>query len=161
MTKTDKSMHNICIAAIKRNTMKPYEFKWTKFYEDNTDFQYTGLEIDLADNELFICSTFIDQNNFSILTTRRILTKQEGRLCLENIKGATNKLYGDFKGYRDEEYTFGLIQLQNGNEIRYFIETGKASMVVIHGLRTLIRTNEMTPNQVDNIGRVWNNRPSN
>lgn len=158
MTKTDKSIHNICIAAIKRNTMKPYEFKWTNFYEGNIDFPYTGLEIELADNELFICSTFIDQDNLSILTTRRLLTKHKGLLCSENIQGATNEQFEDFKGYRDKEYTFGLIQLQNGNELKYFIETGKASMVIIHGVRTLIRTNEMTANQVDNVGRVWNNQ---
>lgn len=157
MTKTDKSIHNICIASIKRSTMKPYDFKWTKFYDANADFPYPGLEIDLADNELFICLTLIDQNNFSILTTRRLLTQLDGQLCSENIQSAADKLYGDCKGYKDKDYTFGRIQLQNGNELKYFIETGRASMVMIHGVRTLIGINEMTPNQVDNAGRVWNN----
>lgn len=156
--KTDKSIHNICIASIKRSTIKPYDFKWTKFYDANIDFPYSGLEIDLVDDELFICSTFIDKDNFSVLTTRRLLTRQDGQLCAANMQAATDKLYGDFKGYRDKDYTFGLIQLQNGNELKYFIETGNASMVMIHGVRTLIRTNEMTQNQVDNIGRAWNSR---
>ena len=138
--------------------MKPYDFKWTKFYEADTDLPYTGLQLDLAENELFICSTFIDKKNFSILTTRRLLTQLDGKLCSGNIQGATDKLYGDFKGYNDKEFTFGLVQLQNGNELKYFIETGKASMVMIHGVRTLIGTNEMTATQVDNIGRAWNNR---
>lgn len=151
MTKTDKSIHNICIASIKRSILKPHDFQWTRFYETNADFPYTGLKIELADNELFICSTFIDKDNFSILTTIRLLTKQDGQLCAENIQGATDKLYGDFKGHRDKDYTFGLVQLQNGNELKYFIETGKASMVMIRGVRTLIRTNQMTPNQVDSV----------
>lgn len=142
MTKTDKSIHNICIASIKRSTMKPYDFKWTKFYESNTDFPYTELQIDLADTELFICSTFIDKYNFSILTTRRLLTQLEGQLFAGNMQGATDKLYGDFKGYKDKGFTFGLVQLPNGNELKYFIETGKASMVMIYGVRTVIRTNE-------------------
>lgn len=138
--------------------MKPYDFKWTKFYEADTDFPYTGLQLGLAENELFICSTFIDKENFSILTTRRLLTQLGGKLCSENIQGATDKLYGDFKGYKDKEFTFGLVQLQNGNELKYFIETGNASMIMIHGVRTLIRTNEMTATQVDSIARAWNNR---
>ncbi len=121
--------------------MKPYDFKWTKFYEANTDFPYIELQIELADNELFICSTFIDKYNFSILTTRRLLTQLEGQLFSGNIQGATDKLYGDFKGYKDKDFTFGLVQLPNGDELKYFIETGNASMVMIHGVRIVIRTN--------------------
>jgi hypothetical protein len=138
--------------------MKPYDFKWTKFYEANSDFTYSELQLDLTEDELIICSTIIDKDNFSILTTRRLLTKQDGQLSTGNIQNATDKLYGDFKGYQDKAYTFGQVQLQNGNELKYFIETGKASMVMIHGVRTLIRTNEMTPTQVDNVGQAWNNR---
>lgn len=140
--------------------MKPYDFKWTRFYAVNTDFTYSELKFQLGDEELFICSTIIDKDNFSILTTRRLLTKQAGQLHSENIQGATDKLYGDFKGYKDKEITFGLIQLQNGNELKYFIETGNASMIMIHGVRTLIRTNEMAATQVETVGRAWNNRLS-
>jgi hypothetical protein len=142
--KTDKSIHNICIASIKRSTIKPYDFKWTKFYEVNTDFQYTELGINLAESELFICSTFIDKDNFSILTTRRLLTMRDGQLDSGNIQGATDNLYGDFKGYKTKDFTFGLVQLENGNELKYFIETGNASMIMIHGVRTLIGTTRMT-----------------
>ena len=138
--KTDKSIHNICIASIKRSTMKPYNFKWTKFYETNSDFSHTGFQIELDENELIICSTFIDKDNFSILTTRKLLTQLDGQLYSENIQGAIDKLYGDFKGYKNKDFTFGLVQLQNGNELKYFIETGKASMIMINGVRTLIRT---------------------
>lgn len=140
--KTDHSLHNICIASIKRSTMKPYDFKWTKFYEANVDFPYTGLQIDMTENELFICSTFIDKDNFSVLTTKKLLTQEDGQLCSENIKGATDKLYGDFKGNKDKEFTYGLVQLPNGKELKYLIETGKASMVMIHGVRTFIRINK-------------------
>lgn len=120
--------------------MKPYNFKWTKFYETNSEFAHTEFQIELDENELIICSTFIDKDNFSILTTRKLLTQHEGQLYSENIQGAIDKLYGDFKGYKNKDFTFGLVQLQNGNELKYFIETGKASMVMIHGVRTLIRT---------------------
>ena len=155
MTKTDKSIHNICVASIKRSTMKPYDFKWTNFYESNSDFHYSGLQLDLEENELIICSTIIDKDNFSILTTRRLLTSLDGQLCIENIQGATDKLYGDFKGYQDKDFTFGQVEVQNGNGIKYFIETGNASIIMIHGERTLIRSTQMTNEQVENVTRIW------
>lgn len=40
--------------------MKPYDFKWTKFYESNLDFPYQGLPLNLTEDELIICSTLID-----------------------------------------------------------------------------------------------------
>lgn len=140
MTKTDKSIHNICIASIKRKTIKPYGFKWTKFYEANTDFPYTGLNLDLAENELIICSTVIDKDNFSIVTKGGLLTQLEGRLSSENIQGSTDKFYIEFKGYKDKDVTFGTVRIQEDAELKYFIETGKASMVMICGVRMLIST---------------------
>lgn len=140
MRKTDKSIHNICVASIKRSTIKPYDFKWTKFYESNFDFPYVGLQIDLKEDELLICSTVIDTDNFSILTTKQLITKQDGQLTSGDLEGATDKEYGDFKGKRDKSLTFGQVHLKTGIDLKYFIETGKASMIMIHGVRTLIRT---------------------
>lgn len=156
MTKTDKSLHNICIAAIKRSTMKPYDFKLTKFYEFNSEFQGTEIQLDFIDTELIICSTILNPDNYSILTTRRLLTKQDGQLTEGYIEGATDKSYGYFKDHRDKIFTFGQVQLQSGQEIKYFIETGKASMMMIHGVRTLIRTAQMKSKQVENLTRIWN-----
>ncbi|MFL9485579.1 hypothetical protein ACI6Q2_22550 [Chitinophagaceae bacterium LWZ2-11] len=157
MIKSDKSKHNICIASIKRSTMKPYDFTWTTFYEFNSTFQdvNSNLSLELSDNELIICSTVIDYNNFSILTTRRLITKENGKQDIGEIEGATGKQYGDFKGYK-EKLTFGQIQLHSGVILKYFIETGKASMVMIYGVRTLLQTQEMTNSQVNKVTRIWN-----
>lgn len=142
MGKSDKSIHTICIAAIKRSTIKPYDFKWTRFYEESVDIKelLPGIEVELFDNELVICSTIMDKDNFSILTTQRLATKEKGILLEANLNGAVDKLYGDFKGMRDNLLTFGLVQLNNGESLRYFIETGKASMVMIYGVRTRTQT---------------------
>ena len=59
--------------------MKPYEFKWVKFYESNLDFPYPAVQLDLTEKELIICSTFIDGDNYSILATQRLITKAEGK----------------------------------------------------------------------------------
>lgn len=156
MKKPDKWIHNITVASIKRSTMKPYDFKWTKFYESNTDFSYQGLSLDLTEDELIICSTIIDGENYSILTTQKLITVENGIERAENLMGATDKRYGDFKRYRDDKVTFGLVELENGDDFKYFIETGKASMIMIHGVRTQIRTQKMTNQNVENVTRVWN-----
>jgi hypothetical protein len=136
MEKSDKSIHNICVASIKRHTRTPYEFKWTRFYEENITFP--EIEIELSENELVICSTVIDKDNFSVLTSQKLTTKESGVLLSGKMNGATDRLYGDFKGYQRGLFTFGVVQLDNGNELKYFIETGRASMVMIYGVRTRI-----------------------
>ena len=156
MTKTDKSKHNICIASIKRSTIKPYDFRWTNFYESNSDFFFFFLQILLNENELFICSTIIDTDNYSILTTQRLLTRANKIDNFGDIEGAIDKLYGDFKGNDVNLFTLGQIELHNGSILNYFIETGKASMIMIHGLRTLIKIQKMTNTQIDNVTRNWN-----
>lgn len=138
--KSDKSKHAICIASIKRHTIEPYDFKWTKFYETNSEFYYQGLFTGLSESELIICSTVIDSENYSILTTQRLITKQNGRKNSGYINEETSdKGYGDFKGYKDQNFTLGGIILEDRNELKYFIETGRASMIMIYGVRTLLR----------------------
>ncbi|MBQ4820274.1 hypothetical protein [Aquimarina sp. MMG016] len=140
MRKSDKSKHNISIASIKRSTIKPYnDFKWTKFYETNSDFPYSGLNLNLTENEMIICSTVIDSENYSILTSQKLITNENGIESSGNLVNAKDKGYGDFKGYKDDSLTLGLVELENGTELKYFIETGKASMIMINGVRTLIR----------------------
>jgi hypothetical protein len=158
MNKSDKSILNICIAKIKRSTIKPYDFVWTKFYELNSTFYelYPNVNIDISENELIICSTIINLDNYSILTTQRIITKKNGNLNFGNLIDAEDKLYGDFKGYQENETTFGQIKLSSGEELKYFIETGNASMVMIHGVRAILKTSTMTSNQIEKVTRIWN-----
>ncbi len=105
----------------------------------NAEFQYSGLQLELIENELIICSIVIDSEHYSILTTQKLITNENKIENIGNVNGATLKSYGDFKGLNGEPLTFGLLQLENGTELKYFIETGKASMIMIHGLRTLIQ----------------------
>ena len=89
--KTDKSIQNISIAAIKRSTFKPYDYKLTKFYESNSEFPYSELKLELMENELLICSTFIDHENYSILTTQKLITSENGIEKTGNMTGAALK----------------------------------------------------------------------
>ena len=67
-----------------------------------------------------------------------------GKQSVGSLMGAKDKGYGDFKGYKDDSITFGIVELKGGKEIKYLIETGKASMIMIHGVRTVIKTQNMT-----------------
>ena len=136
--------------------MKPYDFKWTKFYESNSDFSYPGISLNLSEGELIICSTLMDGENYSILTTQKLITVENGKERVESLIGAIDKGYGGFKGYKDDQVTFGLVELENRDDLKYFIETGKASMIMITAVRTLINTQKMTKQNVENVARVWN-----
>ncbi|CAI8720854.1 hypothetical protein [Chryseobacterium sp. IT-36CA2] len=142
MKKTDQLKHRICISKIKRSTIKPYNvFQFTKFYEDNLSFfdVYPGISVQLNKEELLICSTIIDSDNYSILTTQKLITSENGVLESGTIIYAKNRSYGNFKEYGNEKLTFGNIILENGKIVKYFIETGKASMIMINGIKTLIQ----------------------
>jgi len=140
MEKFDKSIHNICLASIKRHTIKPYDFKWSRFYEENIGFNHSFPEqkIEPSENELVICSTVIDKDNFSVLASQKLITKECGILLSGKMNSARDRLYGGFKSLQSGLFTFGLVRLNCGNELKYFIETGRASMVMIYGVRTRI-----------------------
>jgi len=140
--KTDQSKHRICVSKIKRTAIKPYDaFEWTKLYEDNQSFfnTYPDIPIELNGEELLICSTIIDSNNYSILTTQKLITSENGILESGLIMHTKNELYGNFKGHGNEKLTFGKIIVEHEKVIKYFIETGKASMIMIYGVKTLIQ----------------------
>ncbi|WP_299714172.1 hypothetical protein [uncultured Tenacibaculum sp.] len=137
MKKTDKSKHNICIAAIKRSTIKPYDYKFTKFYESNEEFPYIGMDINLRENELIICSTVVNANNYSVLTTQRLITNKNNIVATGELTNSKDKGSGMFKSMKDD-FVFGSLTLENGSDLEYFIETGKASMIMINGIKTLI-----------------------
>ncbi|KAA2243384.1 hypothetical protein F0L74_12850 [Chitinophaga agrisoli] len=138
--------------------MKPYDYKWTKFYPSNAEFEasYPGFKMEYLENELIICSTILDHDNFSILTTQKLITREHGIEITGNLLDAADSSYGEFKGHRCGIFTFGRIKLSNGSDFRYFIETGKASMIMIHGVRTVIRTQQMTSAQIEKVARIWN-----
>ncbi|MBB6129978.1 hypothetical protein [Mucilaginibacter lappiensis] len=157
MTKSDQVIHSFAIYEIKRATFKPYDFKWAKFHENNSDFVhlYPEIQLDVEENELIICSTVIDADNYSLLTTRRIVTKEND---IENIGDMTSAIQNtpplQFK-LEKYNYVFGTLQLQNGTVFRYFIEAGKASMVIEYGIRTLIWSQQLTDSQMINLIRIW------
>ncbi|MCS3867988.1 hypothetical protein J3D55_000904 [Chryseobacterium ginsenosidimutans] len=157
MRKSDKSIHRICIAKIKRSTMKPYDFKWSIFYENDSRGLFQNYPFELHDDELIICSSIIDSSNFSILTTRKLITNENGTLHFGSLINAKNRLYGDFKS-KDEDFTFGKVELESGEILKYFIETRRASMIMVQGIKTAIDIQVITEAQVEKVANIWNNK---
>lgn len=140
MKKSDEKIHRICIRSIKRSTIKPYHFNWTKFYENKKEFEFIRYNLikNYLENELPICSVVINEQNWSLLTTQRIITMESSNYSEMSISESSRLLYGDFKGYEKQRHVFGEIESKiDGQKMNYFIETGSASMVMIYGIQTI------------------------
>ena len=122
--------------------MKPYNFRWTKFYEVDVKKYFSNFPFKLSESELIICSTIIDSDNFSVLTTQKLITNENGNLEMGSLINAKDELYGDFKS-KTNHFTFGNVKLENGKYLKYFIETKSASMVMIHGVKTSIQIQQI------------------
>lgn len=140
--KSDSTIRNLCIASIKRHTIAPYDFEFTKFFEKGTLNEITngGLQLLSAyENELPISMVMIDGKNFTIVTTRRIVACNKGVTDSITPLGITSWHWGNFKGYRNTPYTLGRLTNDSKQVFEFLIETERASMVTIYAIRTLIR----------------------
>lgn len=119
--------------------MKPNDFRWTQFYDSdsNPKLLFQNFPIDFAEEELIICSVIIDPDHYSILTTRKLITNNKGNIESGSLINAKNKWYGEFKSKTDL-YTIGEVELSTGKRLFYFVATGKVSMIMIYGVRTLV-----------------------
>lgn len=140
--KQNASLHKICIAAIKRHTRVDFvhEFQWTKYYESANGFEEDALllAIELKNNELIICSTIISIEHWSVLTTQRIITKLEGERIEGNMSIATGRSMGKLVDQKETIITAKVHFLKH-QQVPFIYENGKASMVMIYGIQTLIQ----------------------
>ena len=77
--------------------MKPYDFKWSTFYENDSTNLFKNHPFELHNDELIICSIIIDADNFSVLTTKKLVTLQNGILSSGSLINSTDQFYGNFK----------------------------------------------------------------
>jgi len=143
MKKTDKSIKNITIAAIKRHTIKPFDFKYSSIYEKEE--QITNEKVQNVINsvlevgEELICSTIITDNLWTVLTTRKIITLEGVRKYIHSLEGIERRNLGDFKGWAKQDYTKGILIFKDDEMFPFFIECDKASMIMIYGTQTAMK----------------------
>ncbi len=125
--KSDGSIKNICIAAVERHTIKPIDFPLTTVF-DNGSARRVSNQINLLNGELPVSQTFIDKSDWTLVATGRIIN------CFDGIVQET--LTGKVSSYRPA--SIGEIKLGNGNIFKIHIEAGKASMIIIYSVMTLV-----------------------
>lgn len=140
--KSDHSIRNICIASIKRKTFDPFDFSLTDMFESETiDEIDNGVFDSLAfsENELPIARTHVYADSWTLVTTRQIITCKDGVTKACQADKVFRWEWNDFKGYNKLPFTVGQLKFGDDQTLDIFIETGRASMVMIHAIMVLVR----------------------
>jgi hypothetical protein len=132
--------------------MAPIDYTLTKIFE--TQFL---VDIDETitsafrhfENELPIVLTHIDETNWTLLTTRQIISNINSKVKETLIENVIQRKWNDFKGFKDKSTTLGQLTLVDNTTLDFIIETGKASMVIIYGIMTLTGKETSTKEQIN------------
>ena len=92
------------------------------------------------------------------MTTQRLITCNNDNLTEANMDFAKVENYGDFKGYEEREYTLGHVNFDNGDSHEYFIEIGKASMVMVQGVKFRILIQPNSEEENNSLLKAWTRR---
>ncbi len=140
MVKSDNSLRKLVVSSIKRHTIKPFDFLYMTLFENQLLSEIKSeiiTKFNNLENELPIAMTFIDNNNWTLLTTRRIISNIDGNIQIASHDSVLEWKWNDFKGYKDKPITYGQLKLIDEIVINFHIETGRASMIMIYGIRSL------------------------
>lgn len=140
MQKTDESIRKICIASIKRHTIKPINYPLTSIFETQPlkGFNNTiATAFEHEEGELPIVMTFVDNDNWTLLTTKKIISRIKGDINHASATSITSWKFNDFKGFKDKPITYGYLLLEDATKLDIIIETGAPSMMMIYGIMTL------------------------
>jgi len=161
MQKSDESIRRICVASIKRHTIKPIDYPLTKVFETqllvNID-ETISSAFRHFENELPIALTYVDKSNWTLLTTRQIISNINGAVKQTLTENVIQRKWNDFKGYKDKSTTLGQLTLADNMTLDIIIETGKASMIIIYGIMTLTGKETSTEEQVNKTLNRYQNR---
>jgi hypothetical protein len=144
MEMTDKAKMEMCLAKIERSFTPPFDFKLTEVFNEDNNYNFpeaTLDEITLEEGEELICSTFVDEQTWTLLTTRRILSADGLSLDEHSIEGITKSNFGDYKDSVKQAHTRGFLFFKDGNIVPIFIETGRASAIMVTGITTISKSN--------------------
>jgi hypothetical protein len=110
------------------------------------------------DCELPIALTYVDSNNWTLLTTRTIISKIAGLTKHSPSRSVAKWTWGDFKGYKENTTTLGRLTLTDSSTLDVLTETGKASMIMIYGIMTLTGQETSNEEQINKTLSRYQNR---
>ena len=141
--------------------MKPIDYPLTKIFETES---ISDIEKGISstfnhqDNELPIALTYVDANNWTLLTTRTIISNINGLTKQALSRWVLKWTWGDFKGYKEKPTTLGRLTLNDSSTLDILTETGKASMIMIYGIMTLTGQETSNDEQINKTLSRYQNR---
>jgi hypothetical protein len=137
--KTDQRIKNIVVAAIRRASMDMSTWVHTRLWDEGD----LSLEADLCrschweSSELPILYLFVDETNWTVITTRRIVYSVNGDI--DSVRGSHVVRYwwGNFKGYGGQIVEQATLRTEGDEEHHCLFETGAPSMGSIYAIRTM------------------------
>ena len=136
--KTDNSIRNITIAAIKRSAIELETWSYSKIV-DEYDLELKR-EFQLSDNELPVFE-INSSTAKTLITTRRIIERKKRELKFLEIDQVDDIIYGNFKEQLNQKpklSTFRVIDIY-GNQFDFQMETGKASIGLVRSVDTIAK----------------------
>jgi hypothetical protein len=109
----------------------------TRLYDTETMADVLFVE-NATTEELPVACTYIDNFNYTLLTTRRLIILQNGSNYVIPFQDVRTYCFADFKGMKDKLVTTGSLTTVTGEHIPLLIETGKPSMVLVNAVSTLL-----------------------
>lgn len=130
--KTDKSLYNTTIAAVKRSIMHPETWLYSKIISTP---EVEGFDLDSEELPVFLIESEIAK---TLVTTRRIIEISDSGIQNISISGIEDVIYGNFKGQPNKPSLsiFKIINLY-GDELNFQLETGAASIGLMYTIDTL------------------------
>lgn len=123
--KSDTSIKNISVAAVKRHTIAPIDFPLTTLFDRDQSMPS-------------IDQTLITHLDWTLVTTRRIISCLDEDVRETAPAKVSSWFWGNFKGYKETKTTLGELRLENGSVLKVHIESGRASMIIIYSIMTLV-----------------------
>lgn len=132
--KTDISIKEITIAVINRSVMEPVNWLYSKVCVGDKSTEFV-----LEEDELPIFE-INSQKAKTIITTRRIIENENGKLSFVRFEEIDDVVYGDFKKQinKPELSKFRIVDMY-GDEFDFQMETGKASIGLINSVKTVLK----------------------
>ena len=131
--KSNESIKNIAIASIKRHSIAINQ--WDKTRISLSDF--TSL-IDRLDDELPVVEFILNERNWTIITTKRIVGQIDANQNQVDFTELDDIVYGNYKDIKFNTTIFRTIDLE-GDSIDFLMETGNPSIAFIDSINTIFQ----------------------
>lgn len=128
--KPDSSIKNISVAAIKRKSIDLNS--WTR----TTLISEFPLDFEPKPNELPIVYVLIDNNNWTLVTTQRIVGQIESIRREIFFDQFDDVVWGSLKNTKIDSTIFRTSDMY-GDQYDFLMETGKPSMAIISSVGTI------------------------